>query len=123
MSLWRKKAIDYLPELKTEIESSENHMQLWIELQSYLSFSYTDKNTQDLIKRIFDYAKWCYYDSKNTDLVTSLIVAFYEHLPLDKKICDELDKWIDKKQFNDLKEVFKYHSTEMQFKDLEKKYL
>ena len=62
MSTWRRKALELLPEIRIEIESSKSPSILWCEI-FYIFIISVDNNDQDLIRRILLYLFWCTSDA------------------------------------------------------------
>jgi hypothetical protein len=82
MSLWRKEALNRLPELQRIIASPDvdNPMMLWIELRAkFASLCQQVPQPLDLLRRIWGYAKWS-MEHAHQDVGTAAALAFCEHL-------------------------------------------
>jgi hypothetical protein len=80
MSAWRRKAIDAFPELRQELNDSDQVFSinaLWFELLP-LTREAHGEGDEDLLRRIYDFAEWC--DAQRGDLSNAVAVTFYEHL-------------------------------------------
>jgi hypothetical protein len=86
MSLWRRHALDVLPELRREIISTDvdSIYALWRELFS-LAGKAVDEDDGDLLRRIMEYALWCYHHHSH-DVSNAVCVVFYEHLGGNLKV-------------------------------------
>ncbi len=123
MSAWKRTALEKLPEYRGLIEAADNPMALWIEL--HLKFERVSDD--DLIRRIFEYARWCMKSSGEgrylSDAGTAAVCAFYEHLPQNADIRCELPRWLTREEFASLREAFRYHLSEQEFSDFEAEFL
>jgi hypothetical protein len=126
MSAWRETALELLPEYQQLIEKSETPMALWVELQCRFSLDYKDLG-DDLIKRFYQYAKWCVespgQDGYLSDVGTAASVAFYEHLAEQKAIRDDVYRWLSKEQFLKLESVFGYHQEPEEYEKFKETFL
>ncbi len=110
MSLWRRIAIERLPELQCKIADADNAFDLWIELYNELNRIYQhEPDNESLIGRIYKYAAWCWNQSRNDYLRTAVIVCFYEVLPTDKVIRKDVARWLSVEEFAALRPVFGYY--------------
>jgi hypothetical protein len=109
MSAWRREALQKLPECRQIIEAAENPMALWIELRGACDDAY-QKNAEDLIRRFYDYARWC-WQSRISDVVNAVACAFYEHLPLEPVTRRDMPRRFGRAAFRELREVFCYHMS------------
>ena len=121
MSRWRKEAFDRLPEFRGFLQEEKSASLFLGEMADQLHKAYLQKN-EDLIRRIYDYAKWCLaapqgMDASN-DLPTIVTVAFFEHLPRHEEIRRDIGRWFPKKEIEGMKQIFLYHGTEAQFQEM-----
>jgi len=73
MSAWEREGPQRLSECGEVIESAENPMALWIELPGECENAYK-KQAEDLIRRFYDYARWC-WQSPSADVRTLRLPA------------------------------------------------
>lgn len=128
MSAWKRVALEKLPEYRRLIDTSDSPMALWIELHLKFEDSYRVKPLdEDLVRRFFEYARWCWQGPvKNgylSDAGTAVACAFYEHLPQSDSIRRDLPRWLTRVEFFDLRDVFRYHLSELEFEDFKKSFL
>ena len=124
---WRSQAQAVLPELAEEIAASTNSMQLWIEIGFAFSSAYDEPRNEDLIRRIYGFASWCIEQPRSEhaqddlfkdDLFTSVVVCFYEHIPLNKVAWADMPRWFTEEEVRQNKKVFSYHSSAAEYEEL-----
>jgi len=126
MEYWLSKAVEYLPELEdliTEPHPMPGAMGLWIEIYLKLVDAYDEVPiNDDLIRRIYDFADWCLKQPGTSDLETDLssavAIAFIEDLPLDKRITEDLHRWMSIESFKGFEHLFRYHLSEQEYQKL-----
>lgn len=126
MSAWRKSGLELLPEYQQLIEKSDTPMALWVELTSRFSLEYNNLG-DDLIGRFYKYAKWCLsspgHDRYLSDAGTAAAVVFYEHLPLEKEIRNDVHRWLSKEEFLKLERFFLYHQEPEEYEEFKNEFL
>jgi hypothetical protein len=121
MSTWRRKAIEYLPELKHEIESREDYTSLWMNL--LFPFQEALKsNDFDLVNRFIDFARWS-IASDNDKISQAVGLCFLEHLPTIPNVAAFFPKWFTQDEFHDLRVFFTYLATQEQVSAIESSYV
>ncbi len=131
MEHWITKAIECLPELEdliTEPQRITRPMSLWIEIHLKLIDAYdVVPINEDLIRRIYDFADWCLKQPSTsdveTDVSTAVAIAFIEDLPLDKRISDDLHRWMSIETFKGFEQLFRYHLSEEEYQQLARDFL
>jgi hypothetical protein len=114
---WLIKARESFPELQDEIFRNHDYntpTDLWIDLSELLASSYKKQPTNDdLIGRIYDYAHWCFEqpptNDAETDLSSATAVGLIEDIPLDRKVSDDLYRWMSVESFLGFENLFRYH--------------
>ncbi len=119
MSTYRRKAIEYLPELRDLIQQADSPTALWIDVADRCHVAY-ENGEADLIDRIYAFADWC-LASSNVDVASATAIGFYEHLTLDPLMRADIPRRFSHAQFHELKSLFAYHLDEKRFADLEDK--
>jgi hypothetical protein len=117
---WPTKAAEYFPDLEGVITREQplpSPMGLWIDLYFELAKAYdVSPINEDLIRRIYDFAGWCLSQPNTTDAATDIssavAVAFIEDLPLNRRISEDLHRWMSVDTFKDLENLFRYHLSE-----------
>lgn len=122
MEYWLEKAAELLPEFEEIITSAPSPMALWIDLHFALVKAYeTSPLDADLIGRIYEFAAWCLSQPStpdadaSSDLATSVAVAFIEHLPLDRKVAEDLHRWMSIETFQGFESLFRYHLSDSEY--------
>lgn len=117
MIYWRDLAAERIPALKLIVESADNPMALWIELEFRLDAAYEEAD-QHLIQQIYGYAHWSYFEAQDVDVVEAVACAFYEHLPLNSVVKKDLPNWLTYREFKALAAVLHYHQSDEEFAEL-----
>jgi hypothetical protein len=99
--------LELLPDLRGRITPAANIMSLWIELLLELKRAYQENPPDNqLIAKVYRYAQWCEHEANNPDAMTAVSVAFYEHLPTNQQIREDLPNRLSKEEFLHLKALF-----------------
>ncbi len=125
MSVWRRKALEALPENKKIIESVENPMALWIELHLIFNSLVEENAKNPKIRKILNYASWCFSDKSGklpNDTSTAVVCAFYEDIATQREFWPYFKEWFYPHEFEKIKPCFKYHLSDDEFIELEKIY-
>ncbi len=128
---WLSKALDIFPELQGELflhHDQDSPSSLWIDLFSLLHFAYEeDPWNEDLIRRIYSYAAWCFEqpqpDSAETDLSNAAAFGLIEDIPLDRKISEDLYRWMSVEAFDGFENLFRYHLEDDAYRAFREEFL
>ncbi len=121
MEDWRSKALTSFPELEYEITRNQGGpIGLWTDLHSALASAYRATPTnEELIRRIYDFAAWCFRRPETgdaeTDLSSAAAVGFIESLPLDQVVSDDLYRWVSVETFEGCESLFRHHLSEEEY--------
>lgn len=122
MARWRAEAIARLPELRETIEQSHQLMFLWTELQLVFERAYREPTNDDLIRRIYDFARWCEQAPRDEDAgrdpLTCVCVGFYKHVPTNAAARADMHRWFSVAELLSGRSVFAYHIGEEDFERL-----
>jgi hypothetical protein len=102
-AVWQKVGIEKIPRCWQNFEQAGNVMRLWIDLWFPFTEAHTTPVDEELIGQIYDYASWCWTESRSYHSQTAVACAFYEHLPLEPKVREQIAKWISVDLFEGLK--------------------
>ena len=83
MSMWRAKALDLFPYLRSDIESAEEVGALWIDLMARFQDHYNSERSSEppeFVRAVCLYAVWCAGSSSLTTKEAAWI-ELYEYLP------------------------------------------
>src|SRR5690348_14287837 len=122
MSTWRRKAIECLPECKSEFEHPETSIyDVYIEMLPAVIQAHKENNN-DRLKKIYDYAEWC-YRQKEKDLWNAAGVSFYEHLLDHKETLNDFHKWIKPEIYVEIRELLEWWTKGSEdFKKVDEQY-
>jgi hypothetical protein len=122
MSRWRAEAISRLPEHRKLIENAEGMMALWIELCLLFERAYASPADSDLIRKIYEYARWCCnrprVDDPGDDPLTCVCCAFFEHIPTIPAAHRDMHHWFTVSDVLESKGVFSYLIGDDDFENL-----
>lgn len=118
MEIWRDFALKQMPSLKSILLKAENPMGLWIELEFRLDDAYKEQDRL-LIQQIYGYAHWSCFRSQDADIIGAVRCAFYEHLPLNPVVKEDLPNWLTREEFEALASVLHYHQSDEEFEELQ----
>ena len=131
MEYWVTKAAEFLPELEaliTRVQPVSGPMGLWSDLYFELVKAYdVSPINEDLIRRIYAFAAWCLNRPKasdaSTDASSAVAVAFIEDLPLDRRIWEDLHRWMSVETFKGLENLFRYHLSEAEYREFSSEFI
>lgn len=104
MSRWRKEAFERLPELRGLLQEEKSAYLFLSMMVDRLNQAYLRKE-EDLIRRIHEYARWCLDAPRgkdaSDDLLTIVVVSFYEDIPRYGEIRRDIGRWFSKKKLKE----------------------
>ena len=108
---WKAKALELLPELNEPISEADNLMALWIGLQFEFADAYDPPGRPDLIRRIYEFAWWCFEQeqTEKDDLASAVACAFLEHIPEHHKARLDMPRWFTREEVLAMRGIFSYH--------------
>jgi len=118
---WLAKALECFPELEEEINRSQGGpLGLWGNLYDELEKAYEAQPiNEDLIARIYGYAAWCFRQPETgeieTDLSDAAAVGLVESIPLNKRVSDDLYRWMSQETFDGFENLFRYHLSDQEY--------
>lgn len=118
MSAWRRKALEFLPQFRKEIELADSVTGLWIDISLRFRDA-VDEQDEDFIACTLKYLTWSSSDSAGLESQQAVSCGFLEDLTYNKKHWQYFSKWFDTAQFNQYKPSFKYALSEKEFNSLE----
>ena len=102
MSVWRRKAIETLPELSKEFEKPDTSIyDVFMDMLPAAIQAHKENNTVRL-QAIYNFAEWC-FRQKEKDLWNSAGVVFYEHLGDYEATSKEISKWVRRDIYNEIR--------------------
>ena len=117
---WRARALEYLPEFRSLIEEQTGPTDLWIELSHQLVKEYDRQPIdEERIGRVYDYAAWCAVEpdtgDPERDPSRAVAVGFLEDLPLNRRVADDLHRWISAEAFAGCEALFRCALSEQEY--------
>ena len=121
MSSWRRKAIEFLPEMKQLIETSETPGELWRVFYPDFVLAVELKN-QEFIDGVLEYLAWCTSEaagrtSSNIHLAASS--CFLENIGRNQQLWPYLNAWFSKAQFEQYKSAICSGISQEKIEELE----
>lgn len=101
MSLWRKKAVELMPSLRSVVTSRnvDGPMSLWIELRLAYSVAASASPVRAaVLDEVWAYIRWCRDVYQNDDMWSAVTVAFFEHLLDERAMRDDLPGRISRRE-------------------------
>src|SRR5687768_7758053 len=118
MSVWRRKAIECLPELQKEFEQPGSTIYtVFFEMLPAAVEAHKQNNTE-LLEKIYGYAEWC-FRQKEQELRNAAGVTFYEHLGDDPETFKAIPLWIKKDIYEDIRGLLEDRITGEALKELD----
>jgi hypothetical protein len=84
MATWRRKALEYLPEMRRDINDPEVSIYLFFGMLTGEAWKAHDANDLEMLPRIYGFAEWC-LNQPAQELWNRAGVSFYESLFLRRK--------------------------------------
>lgn len=96
-SSWDVEAIRRFPDLVERFGGATSVYALWDELIDAFKTAYRPPLDEDLIRRIYEYARWCFDQpsavSTEEDLGTCVTVCFLEEIPTCEAALADMPRW------------------------------
>lgn len=121
MSVWRRKAIEYLPNLKDEFEQPGTSIyDVFIVMLPAVVVAHKEKDAMKL-KKIYGFAEWC-FQQKEKELWNAAGVCFYEHLVDHEETLKELPHWVKPNIYPNIRGLLQLRLQEKEIQKLDKVY-
>ena len=105
MSSWRRKAIEFLPEMKQLIETSETPGELWRVIYQDFVLAVELKNRK-FIHGVLAYLAWCESEAAgrtSSNIHQAASSCFLENIGHNRQLWPYLNTWFSKAQFEQYK--------------------
>jgi hypothetical protein len=122
MEFWRARALECFPELEYEVNSNQGGpLGLWDDLYNALEKAYERSPVDDdLVRRIYDFAAWCFRQPDTgdveTDLSNATAVGLMESLPLKQAVAADLYRWLSIETFEGCENLFRYQLSDEEYR-------
>jgi hypothetical protein len=121
MSVWRKKAIECLPESRKDFEDPSASIYLvFSELRS-AAINFHKANNNERLQKIYDFAEWC-FRQKDKDLWNAAGVSFYEHLGDYSETRHEMRRWVKPDIYSQIRGLLELHLSNEEMKQIDTSY-
>jgi hypothetical protein len=107
-SAWRRAVKEKMPRLRELLEDSPTFGVFWSELWFKFVRAHSDPIDEELIGQVYDYAWWG-ANLPDPHMHTVAVYSFYEDLPTDPKVREQVAKWLSAQVFTGMGEIFAYH--------------
>jgi hypothetical protein len=124
---WRTKAVEFFPGLPDFAEVLTGPYSGIHDLASDLYLPLLDSYDEqpvndDRIRRNYEFAACCIDQPQSedveTDLSRAVAVGFIESFPLDRRVTEDLHRWLSVETFRGFEALFRYHLSEKEFREL-----
>ncbi|ACU62607.1 DUF7674 family protein [Chitinophaga pinensis] len=121
MSVWRRKAIECMPENRAELQNPGSSIyEAFFELLPAIRTAHRQKDTAKL-KSCYAFAEWC-FSQREKDLWNAAGVAFYEHLADNEETLKEMPKWVKRSIYIQIRDLLVLRVGEDLVKQIDKLY-
>jgi len=121
MSVWRRKAIECLPEKKTEFQDPDTSV--YTAFSALLSATVAAHRTGDdkSLKKYYAFAEWCAQQNAQ-ELWNAAGVSFYEHLADFPETLAAMPQWVNHSRYRQIRGLLQLRLTEKQLLELDNSY-
>ncbi|SFM61997.1 hypothetical protein SAMN05428949_0198 [Chitinophaga sp. YR627] len=121
MSVWRRKAIECMPENRTELQDPGTSIYgAFIDLLAATKIAHQQKDTAKL-KSCYAFAEWC-FSQREKDLWNAAGVSFYEHLGDHAITLQEMPRWVKRSIYMQIRDLLVFRLGEDAVKQIDKRY-
>ncbi|MCF6405300.1 hypothetical protein L3C95_20515 [Chitinophaga filiformis] len=121
MSMWRRKALECLPEERVELE--DPRASIYTAFSALLSATVAAHKAGDRerLKKYYAFAEWCSQQNAE-DLRNAAGVSFYEHLGDFPETLAAMPVWVKRSRYLQIRGLLQLRLTEEELLDLDKRY-
>lgn len=121
MSVWRRKAIECLPEQRVFFEQPDTTIyQVFFEFLPATLEAHKQNNTEQL-EKCYEVAEWC-FRQKQRDLWNAAGVAFYEHFANYDITLQAVPYWIAPDIYQEIRDLLELQLDDKKIEFLDKNY-
>lgn len=121
MSVWRRKAIECLPEKRVEFQDPGESIYMVFSTLLQAAVAAHKANDRDRLEKIYTFAEWCSQQIA-TDLWNAAGVSFYEHLGDYPETLTAMPQWVKRSRYYHIRGLLRERLTEDQMLTLDKFY-
>ena|SRR5262250_1345314 len=104
--LLKRTAIEIVPSCKELIENSRDVGSIWLSLSNEFEKAYEEPTNRILISNIYKFAYFCLMYFYDAEIEVDAMFCFYEKLPLNEKMRNDISNHLSKEEFILLKNIF-----------------
>ena len=121
MSVWKRKAIECLPELKKDFEQPGTSIyDIFMEMLPAVVSAHKTNDTARL-QKIYGFAERCFQQKEN-ELWNAAGVAFYEHLGDNEETLKEMSAWVKPTIYTNIRGLLALRLGESEIEKLDQMY-
>lgn len=121
MSVWRRKAIECMPENRTELQNPQTSIYgAFMDLLAATKIAHEQKDIAKL-RSCYAFAEWC-FSQREQDLWNAAGVTFYEHLGDNEATRKEMPKWVKRSIYMQIRDLLVFRLGEDTVKQIDKLY-
>ncbi len=117
MSAWKRKAIEFLPGLRSEIQEANSVSDLWAEISSGFDQAVKSEN-REFIDSTLKYLVWSAGSESGEAAKQAVFCGFLEDIACRKDNWKYFNSWFTKQEYEKYKGSFAYALSEKEFKKL-----
>lgn len=121
MSVWRRKAIECLPDNRADFQDPDTSV--YTIFSALLSATVAAHKAGDSkqLKKYYAFAEWCSQQNAR-DLWNAAGVSFYEHLADFPETLAVMPLWVSRSRYQQIRGLLQLRLTEKQLHELDNKY-
>ncbi|UPK72703.1 hypothetical protein [Chitinophaga filiformis] len=121
MSVWRRKAIECLPENRAEFQDPDTSV--YTVFSALLPATVAAHRTGDdkRLRKYYAFAEWCSLQNAQ-DLWNAAGVSFYEHLADFPETLAAMPQWVNRSRYQQIRGLLQLRLTEKQLQQLDSEY-
>jgi hypothetical protein len=121
MSVWRRKAIECMPENRAEFQDPKESIYMVFFTLLQATVDAHKANDRERLKRYYAFAEWC-SEQNAQELWNSAGVSFYEHLGDFPETLAAMPRWVKRSRYYKIRGLLQLRLTETQMEELDKSY-
>lgn len=121
MSSWRRKALEFLPQFRAEIEKADTASYLWVDISSEFRNA-VDAGDSEFVGGTLKYLIWSFSHEAGMESQQAVNCGFLEGITDNKQHWKYFSKWFSQSQFLQYKGSFQYALSDKEFTELENQF-
>ncbi len=117
MSAWKRKAIEFLPSLRSEIQEANSVSYLWVEISAEFNQAVESENCE-VIDGTLKYLVWSTGSESGEEAKQAVFCGFLEDIACRRENWKYFNSWFTKQEYEKYKGSFAYALSEKEFNKL-----